>query len=94
MKQLRIASGETHGKAEMPVTCAPLVFPALDAAVADSANEGSSGFKAKLKSTSKFVSNYFDRRAQATYVCPSLPTLILRRQSQLVSDQKAGRREP
>ena len=60
----------------MPVTCAPLIFPALDAAeVAGSrfCDEGSSGFKAKSKSTSKFVSNYFDRRAQATYVLPRQP---------------------
>ncbi|KAF6231926.1 hypothetical protein HO173_009763 [Letharia columbiana] len=32
MKQLRLASGETHGEAQMPVTCARLIFPALDAA--------------------------------------------------------------
>ena len=32
MKQLRIASGETHGEAEMSISCAPLIFPALDAA--------------------------------------------------------------
>lgn len=67
LKQLRISSGVTHGEAEMPVTCAPLVFPALDSAAAES-GEGSSGFKAKSKSTSKFVADYFDRRAQATYV--------------------------
>ena len=77
MKQFRVASGETHGEAEMPVTCAPLIFPALDAAAAASpAAEGEgnsegigSNIKAKSKSASKFVNDYYDRRAQASYVC-------------------------
>lgn len=77
MKQLRIASGETHGEAEMPVTCAPLIFPALDAAAASSpaAKDERNGdgigqsIKAKSKSASKFVNDYNDRRAQASYVC-------------------------
>ena len=77
MKQLRIASGETHGEAEMPVTCAPLIFPGLDAAAVASslANEERKGegisksIKAKSKSASKFVNDYYDRRAQASYVC-------------------------
>lgn len=77
MKQLRIASGETQGEAQMPVTCAPLIFPALDAAAAtppaakgerDGEGMGSS-IKAKSKSASKFVNDYLDRRAQASYVC-------------------------
>ena len=76
MKQFRIASGETHGEAEMPVTCAPLIFPALDAAASSPTAEGernsesiSSNIKAKSKSASKFVNDYYDRRAQASYVC-------------------------
>ena len=77
MKQLRIASGETHGEAEMPVTCAPLIFPALDAAAVASPaakenpnSEGiGSSIKARSKSASKFVNDYYDRRAQASYVC-------------------------
>lgn len=85
MKQFSIASGETHGEAEMPVTCAPLIFPALNAAAAASpaAGEGphsegiSSSIKAKSKSASKFVSEYFDRRAQASYVCTRQPAPIL-----------------
>ena len=78
-KQFRVASGETHGEAEMPVTCAPLIFPALDAAAAAAASslaaEGErnsegigSNIKAKSKSASKFVNDYYDRRAQASYV--------------------------
>ena len=31
MKQFRVAIAETRGEAQMPVTCAPLIFPALDA---------------------------------------------------------------
>ena len=80
MKQFRVASGETHGEAEMPVICAPLIFPALDAAAAAAtsspAAEGErnsegigSNIKAKSKSASKFVNDYYDRRAQASYVC-------------------------
>ncbi len=83
MKNLRIVSGETHGEAEMPVTCAPLLFPALDA-VAESAakREGDHNesvaetIKAKTKDTTKYVNNYFDRRAQAVYVSP-LPFLLV-----------------
>ncbi|MCJ1394462.1 hypothetical protein MMC18_007340 [Xylographa bjoerkii] len=74
MKKLRIASGETHGEAEMPVTCAPLIFPALDAAAAAAYtkngghNDGvADSIKTKAKGSAKFVNNYFDRRAQAVY---------------------------
>lgn len=84
MKQLRIASGETHGEAEMPVTCAPLIFPALDIAAAASpaANEGRTSegigrdIKAKSRSASKFVNDYFDRRAQASYVRACQPSTL------------------
>lgn len=59
----------------MPVTCAPLIFPALDIAAAASpaANEGSTGeriginIKTQSKSASKFVNDYHDRRAQVSY---------------------------
>ena len=74
MQRFRVASGETHGEAEMPVTCAPLIFPALDAAVSASSkakeDQGiGNSIKAKSKSASKFVNDYYDRRAQASYVC-------------------------
>ena len=80
MKQLRVASGETR-EAEIPVTCAPLIFPALDAAAAaspaaneDPNSEGTgSSIKAKSKGASKFVNDYYDRRAQASYVSPCQP---------------------
>ena len=81
MKQLRIASGETHGEAEIPVTRAPLIFPALEAVaeVAEKESDQESvgiGIKAKSKSATKFVNEYYDRRAQARYVGSySQPTL-------------------
>ena len=82
MKRLRIASGATS-EAEIPITCAPLIFPALDAIVDASNQEGLDGegvatnIKTKAKASSKFVSDYFDRRAQATYVCTSLNKFLL-----------------
>ena len=65
MAGLRVSSGKTYGEIEMPES-APLIFPALDqAAVNPDAN--------KLKKSQKFVPDYFDRRAQATYVSSILP---------------------
>ena len=79
VKQFRISSGETRGEAELPVTCAPLVFPALDAfadANEPKANEGvANSIITKSKSASKFVNDYFDRRAQASYVSLMLRSL-------------------
>ena len=81
IQQLRIASGETHGEAAMPVTCAPLIFPALDAAAIDghSSQGVGSTIKAKSKSASKFVNDYYDRRAQASYVCSRQPATSVQR---------------
>lgn len=65
MAGLRVSSGKTYGEIEMPES-APLIFPALDqAAVNPDAN--------KLKKSQNFVADYFDRRAQATYVSSILP---------------------
>ncbi|KAL8991808.1 MAG: hypothetical protein Q9169_007632 [Polycauliona sp. 2 TL-2023] len=69
-KKLRQASGKTF-ESEMPVACAPLVFPALDRVLDSNTNENSDNlpdaFKTTAKSSSKFVSDYLDRRAQASY---------------------------
>ena len=81
-RKLRIASGETRGEAEMPTTCAPLIYPALDAAAAaepvgsEGKDEGGkqglgSSIKTTSKNAQKFVNNYFDRQAQADCVSPS-----------------------
>ena len=78
IQNLRIASAETQGEAKFPVTCAPLIFPALDAVATateeyKSENQGvASSILAKSKSSSKFVADYFDRRAQAIYVSLTL----------------------
>jgi hypothetical protein len=58
-KNLRLSSGKTYGELELP-EAAPLIFPALDSlSAADQ--------QSKMKSTKKFVADYFDRRAQAQY---------------------------
>ncbi len=49
---------------------APLIFPALDAAAASASQEGKK--QSQFKNSSKFVANYLDRRAQASYVSPIL----------------------
>ena len=68
MKHLKLSSGKAYGELEM-VESAPLIFPALDAAAA--AAEGQGGKKqSSLNKGSKFVANYLDRRAQASYVRP------------------------
>lgn len=76
LKHFRVSSGKTR-EAEMPVTCAPLIFPAFDRAIGEEGN-GAAGdtfnvVKAKTRSSSKFVNDYFDRRAQATYVSFPFP---------------------
>ncbi|RFU28762.1 hypothetical protein B7463_g7589, partial [Scytalidium lignicola] len=65
MKNLRISSGKTYGEFEMP-EAAPLIFPALDEAATKSGAEGQK-MRDKLKSGQKFVADYMDRRAQASY---------------------------
>ena len=67
---LRPSMGTTNGIAFTET--APLVFPALDALAGNSSQEAKTQ-KEKLKSAANFTSEYFDRRAQAKYVCmPSL----------------------
>ena len=65
LKGLKNSSGKTYGELEMPDS-APLIFPALDA-VATAANQDGKE-PSKLKTSSKFVADYLDRRAQASYV--------------------------
>jgi hypothetical protein len=60
-KNLRLSSGKTYGELELP-EAAPLIFPALDD-LPDSEKEKQS----KMKSSKKFVADYFDRRAQAKF---------------------------
>ncbi|KAF7867504.1 uncharacterized protein EAF02_009695 [Botrytis sinoallii] len=60
------SSGNTYGDFEFP-EAAPLVFPALDAALTNVGSEGEERLKEKLKRKGDFVSDYMDRRARAQY---------------------------
>lgn len=64
-QSMRVSSGKTYGELELP-EAAPLVFPALDLVAADTSAEGVTK-KNRLKNSQRFVSDYLDRRAQATY---------------------------
>jgi hypothetical protein len=63
---LRPSMGKTNGVAFTET--APLVFPALDALAGSNSQEAETK-KEKLKRAAHFTSEYFDRRAQAKYVC-------------------------
>ncbi|KAK4545486.1 hypothetical protein LTR36_002836 [Oleoguttula mirabilis] len=64
LKAIRLASGTTQGTIQLP-RAAPLIFPAIDKAVArDGAEET---FKDKAKDAKKFLGDYLDRRAQTQY---------------------------
>jgi hypothetical protein len=60
-KGLRVASGKTYGEMELGEV-APLVFPALEEIAANPADQG------KFKKAQKFLADYGDKRAQASYV--------------------------
>ncbi|MCJ1393444.1 hypothetical protein MMC18_006319 [Xylographa bjoerkii] len=64
MKKIKASSGKTYGELEMPLA-APLIFPGLDAAADATSNEKQK--QNALKKSQKFVADYYDRRAQATY---------------------------
>ena len=59
-----VNAGRSYGEVEMPLS-APLVFPALDE-VAQTQDPAKAG---KLKNSMAFLTDYYDRRAQASYVC-------------------------
>jgi hypothetical protein len=58
--------GKTHGVAFTET--APLIFPALDTLAGNNSQEAKTK-KEKLKHAANFTGEYFDRRAQAKYVC-------------------------
>lgn len=60
---LKFTSGKTHTELELP-EAAPLIFPHLDAA----ADEEEAGKKPNaFKKSGRFIGEYMDRRANATY---------------------------
>ena len=65
LRNLRTSSGKTYGELELPES-APLIFPALDKVLNDTSEEGVKK-QGKLRSTGKFLDDYFDRRAQAKW---------------------------
>jgi hypothetical protein len=66
LKNMRLSSGKTYGELELP-EAAPLIFPALEN-LADDTSMDAEQKKSKMKSSQKFVADYFDRRAQAKYM--------------------------
>lgn len=66
-----VNAGRSYGAMEMPLS-APLVFPALDEA-AETQDPAKAG---KLKNSMGFLADYYDRRAQASYVCVPYPSII------------------
>jgi hypothetical protein len=67
LKLLKLTSGTAKGEMELPEP-AELVFPGLEEALKKDGNA--------LKSSSKFLADYYDRRAAATYVRSSKPLLF------------------
>lgn len=67
-----VNAGRSYGAIEMPDS-APLVFPALD----EAAQTQDPAKANKLKGSMAFVTDYYDKRAQASYVCPSLSNSLL-----------------
>ena len=65
---LKMSAGTTYGAVELP-TAAPLKYPELDQAI----TSGDAEKAAKLKIAGDFLGDYYDRRAQATYVSPLAP---------------------
>ena len=64
LRSLQTSSGKSQGELEMP-EAAPLIFPMLDEAAAAAISDPTK--KSALKTSSKFMRDYFDRRAMATY---------------------------
>ncbi|KAL2291756.1 hypothetical protein FJTKL_11954 [Diaporthe vaccinii] len=73
MQNIRLVSGKTHGEIELPEAAA-LVFPDLDRAADSDLNQQGKGKEAvsestkeKWKGAGKWVQDYLDRKAQASY---------------------------
>ncbi|MCJ1478673.1 hypothetical protein MMC13_007354 [Lambiella insularis] len=73
MKKMAVSSGKTYGEMEMPLA-APLIFPALDDAAAATSTEEQK--ENALKKGQKFLRDYYDRRAQATYAAENMDSSL------------------
>lgn len=62
LRTIRFTSGKTKGEFALP-EAAPLIYPAIDAALVDPTAEKQNF----LKSSGQFMNTYMDRRAQAEY---------------------------
>lgn len=90
MQNIRLVSGKTHGEIELPEAAA-LIFPDLDrAADSDLQAQGkgkevvNESTKEKWKGAGKWVQDYLDRKAQASYVSPG--QIMTRNRHQLTND--------
>ncbi|KAL6720248.1 hypothetical protein ACLMJK_002169 [Lecanora helva] len=63
---LKFSGGKSHTEIEIP-KAAPLIFPALDAAVDDANPETAAKKENAFKKSGKFIGEYMDHRAQAEY---------------------------
>ncbi|KAH8692234.1 hypothetical protein BGW36DRAFT_431454 [Talaromyces proteolyticus] len=69
LKDFRLTSGRTNGEIELP-EAAPLIYPDLDRAAAqamEGQEKGPEGPRQKLRNSGKWVQDYMDRKAQASY---------------------------
>ncbi len=73
--KFQTSSGNTYGDFEFP-QAAPLVFPALDK-LADQKGEEAHKLMNQLKGAQRFVADYMDRRARATYVRFPQPSFFI-----------------
>ncbi|KAK7518772.1 uncharacterized protein IWZ02DRAFT_489591 [Phyllosticta citriasiana] len=83
-RNFRSTSGKTYGEAELP-EAAELVFPALDDAAADGQTKEKQDVKEKMRRGSKFVQEYYDRRAQAVFLQENPDSTLLPKDPQFAS---------
>ncbi|KAK8200360.1 hypothetical protein IWZ00DRAFT_42806 [Phyllosticta capitalensis] len=82
-RKFRFTSGKTYGESELP-EAAELVFPALDEA-AEGQTKETQDVKDKVRRGSKFVQEYYDRRAQAVFLQENPDSTLLAKDPQFAS---------
>ncbi|KAF2873247.1 hypothetical protein BDV95DRAFT_490249 [Massariosphaeria phaeospora] len=76
LRPIRGASGKTKGDAMMPLEVAPLIYPGLDTRASRPELSRDESFKQRLQRNKKFVGEYYDRRAAASYTGNNPETLL------------------